>query len=77
MENIQLAILLEKYKIMLDNAIQQVIKDLPDDLKETQRNLIGQTNEFFPVMQPIEEVLSCIDEDVELLKKISFKEKLP
>lgn len=69
MDNIQLAIFLEKYQVMLAKAIQQVENDLPDELKKTQKNILGQESHFFPVMQPIEEVLAWMDDDVELLKK--------
>lgn len=69
MDNIQLAIFLEKYQVMLAKAVQQVKNDLPDELKETVRNIIGQERQIFPVMEPIEEVLAWMDDDVELLKK--------
>ncbi len=69
MDNIQLAIFLEKYQVMLAKALMQVKQDLPDELKETVRNIIGQESQIYPVMQPIEEVLAWMDDDVELLKK--------
>jgi len=34
-----------------------------------QKNILGQERESFPIMEPIEEILAWIDDDVELLKK--------
>jgi len=69
MNNIQLAIFLKKYQVLLGQAISQVANDLPPELVEKRKNIIGQESEVIPVLDPLYEVLSRIDDDVELLKK--------
>lgn len=69
MNNIQLALFLEKYQVLLGQAISQVASDLPPGLVEKRRNIIGQESEVIPVLDPLYEVLSRMDDDVEFLKK--------
>jgi hypothetical protein len=69
MNNIQLALFLEKYQVLLGQAIAQTRNDLPPELAEKHRNILGQESEVFPILNPLYEVLSRMDDDVELLKK--------
>jgi len=69
MNNIQLAIFLEKYRMLLGQAISEVANDLPTELVEKRKNILGQESEVIPVIDPLYEVLNQMDDDIELLKK--------
>jgi hypothetical protein len=69
MNNIQLALFIEKYQVLLVQAISQVANDLPPELVEKRKNILGQESEVIPVLDPLYEVLSRMEDDVELLKK--------
>lgn len=69
MNSIQLALFLEKYHVILSQAISQVANDLPPEMVEKRRNIMGQESEVIPILDPLYEVLGQMDGDVELLKK--------
>jgi hypothetical protein len=69
MNNVQLAIFLEKYQVLLGQAISQVENDFPPQLVEKRKNILGQELEVISVLDPLYEILNLIDDDVELLKK--------
>lgn len=69
MNNIQLAIMLEKYEMLLSKAIEDVKQELSQELVVEGKNLFGAKTESFPILEPLYVVLNLLDDDVELLKK--------
>jgi hypothetical protein len=69
MNNIQLAIFLEKYRAMLDNALAQVIIELPEETKSVTKNILGREEVNYPILDPIYEIFGQLEDDIELLKK--------
>jgi hypothetical protein len=75
MNNIQLTILLDKYRVMLANALAEAERELPEGLRETTKNLLGQEGFEIPALNSVYQVLNCLSDDVELLKNSEEKVK--
>jgi hypothetical protein len=74
MNNVQLAIFLEKYQVLLSTALDIVKDQLPEELAVKSKNIIfGNTVESFPILDPLYQISDLMEEDVELLKKDSFE----
>ena len=69
MNNIQLAIFLENYRVLLSKAISDVCQELPQEMVLESKNIFGSKTESFPVLEPIYIVANLLDDDIELLKK--------
>lgn len=69
MKDIQLSILLDKYSDLLWNAYWKMTEELPEDCAKTRKNLLGGTDMTYPILEPLTDVITNLDEDVELLRK--------
>ena len=69
MNSIQLAILLDKYSDLLWSAFDEISEALPEDLRTTETNILGQTEFVYPILKPLTDVINNLDEDVNELKE--------
>lgn len=69
MDNKQLAILLDKYLMLLDNAIEAVKSALPKEMEVSHENFLGEEFFSFPILDDFTRLVAVLNEDIELLKK--------
>lgn len=69
MNNLQLALLLEQYRIRLIEASDEIENDLPEELKWHGKNMLGHATLDYPCMAPLYRVTRDISDAVDDLKK--------
>jgi len=74
MDNVELAILLGKYRDSLSVGIEEVIAKLPESEKTQSTNIFGYTQNVYPILSPIFSVLNTLIGDIDLLIQSSVSE---
>ena len=69
MNNIQLAILIQKYALLLRLAENEIIRQLPEEFLLRTKNVLGQDMVAAPLLTSIDNIIDEMDIDIELLKK--------
>jgi len=69
MDSKQLALLLSLYSTIIDDAIADAEKKLPDEAKEEYKNILGGTYRQVPAFSKLYNLQGKITEDIEKLEK--------
>lgn len=64
MDNIQLAILLDKYYQLFEMAFDELIEALPEEIGEKDLNSVGDYTLRFPQVAALESALEVLENDI-------------
>jgi hypothetical protein len=67
MNNYQLGILLRNYRRLLESARKEITHNLPKELIQQEKDMDGDIEEKIPLLAPLDEVISSLQEDEEEL----------
>lgn len=68
MDNKVLLILLRKYERELQSVFEEIQEEIPTEMKEKYKDLLGHQHERAPILKPLRKFMEGLIEDIEILE---------